>query len=401
MKKRYLLIGLIAATLGARSQSLNPNYKKKKLSHNDVQMVYSYYNQNNNHSAVTGGIGTEDLQVYSTQFLLDNIKDSTRAVHFGLGLDVISSASTDNIDFIFSSASRHDSRIYTSLGYNRTSNPELSWGTTSSFSMESDYLSLGQAFSLNHINALQTRELSATLQMYFDDLRWGRYQGHKVLELVYPSELRGRNWFDRYRRNSFNLSLGWYQTINQRMSLGVYPGLTYQSGLLSTPFHRVYFTDGSKKVESLPFHRVKIPLGVQLNSFVGTRWILRSYYRVYWDDFGITAHTFNQEAAVKVSRVITLTPFVRLYVQQGTDFFRPYNEHDPDAQYYTSDYDLSDFNSMDVGMGFRYAPYAVKGRTTFKAIEFRFSHYQRSDGLHANVVSMSINYDRESKSNQR
>lgn len=399
MKKRYLLIGLIAATLGARSQSINPNYKKKKLSHNDVQMVYSYYNQNNNHSAVTGGIGTEDLQVYSTQFLVDNIKDSTRALHFGLGLDVISSASTDNIDFVFSSASRHDSRIYTSLGYNKTSNPNLSWGTTSSFSMESDYLSLGQAFSLNHINASQTSEFSATFQMYFDDLRWGRYQGHKVLELVYPSELRGRNWFDEYRRNSFNLSLGWYQTINQRMSLGIYPGLTYQSGLLSTPFHRVYFTDGSKKVESLPFHRVKIPLGVQLNSFVGTRWILRSYYRIYWDDFGITANTFNQEAAVKISRVITLTPFVRLYIQQGTDFFRPYNEHDPDARYYTSDYDLSDFNSMNVGMGFRYAPYTVKGRTTFKAIEFRFSHYQRSDEMHANVVSMSIYYDRESKKN--
>ncbi|MGE0587317.1 MAG: DUF3570 domain-containing protein [Cyclobacteriaceae bacterium] len=400
MKKRYLLIGLIAATLGARSQSLNPNYKKEKLSHNDVQMVYSYYNQNNNHSAVTGGIGTEDLQVYSTQFLVDNIKDSTRAVHFGLGLDVISSASTDNIDFVFSSASRHDSRIYTSLGYNRTSNPDLEWGTTSSFSMESDYLSLGQAFSLNHINTSQTRELSATVQMYFDDLRWGRYQGHKVLELVYPSELRGRNWFDKYRRNSFNLSLGWYQTINQRMSLGIYPGLTYQSGLLSTPFHRVYFTDGGKKVENLPFHRVKIPLGVQLNSFVGTRWILRSYYRIYWDDFGITANTFNQEAAVKISRVITLTPFVRLYIQQGTDFFKPYGEHDPDARYYTSDYDLSDFNSINVGMGFRYAPYAVNGRTTFKAIEFRFSHYQRSDGMHANVVSMSINYDRESKKNE-
>ncbi|MCB0487756.1 MAG: DUF3570 domain-containing protein [Cyclobacteriaceae bacterium] len=400
MKKRYLLIGLIAATLGARSQSLNSNYKKKKLSHNDVQMVYSYYNQNNNHSAVTGGIGTEDLQVYSTQFLVDNIKDSTRTLHFGLGLDVISSASTDNIDFVFSSASRHDSRIYTSLGYNRTSNPDLSWGTASSFSIESDYLSWGQAFSLNHINASQTREISASLQMYFDDLRWGRYQGHKVLELVYPSELRGRNWFDKYRRNSFNLSLGLYQTINQRMSLGVYPGLTYQSGLLSTPFHRVYFTDGGKKVESLPFHRVKIPLGVQLNSFVGTRWILRSYYRIYWDDFGITAHTFNQEAAVKVSRVITLTPFVRLYVQQGTEFFKPYSEHDPNARYYTSDYDLSDFNSMDVGMGFRYAPYSVKGRSTFKAVEFRFSHYQRSDGLHANVVSMSINYDRESKKSE-
>jgi hypothetical protein len=361
-------------------------------------MVFSYYNQNNNHSAVTGGIGTEDLQVYASHFSANNIRDSVRTLQFDLGVDVISSASTDNIDFVVSSASKNDARIYTGVGYSRLmENKKTTWGTNSTFSIESDYLSLGQAFSLRHVNDEQTQELSAALQVYFDDLRWGRYQGDGTRELVYPVELRNTQWFDAYKRNSYNLVLGLYQTINQRMTLGFYPGITLQSGLLSTPFHRVFFTDNTKRVENFPSQRIKVPIGVQLNTFMGTRWILRTYYRFYWDDFGIAGHTINLEAPVKLSRVITLTPFIRLYDQSEADFFKPYAKHDPAQQYYTSDYDLSQFNSTTIGLGMRYAPYTGNGRATLKGMELRFSHYERSDGMIANTFTLYFNYDKEQK----
>jgi len=396
VKKRYLLIGLLASGFNLFGQTSNQTYSKKKISHNDVQMLFSYYNQNNNHSAVTGGEGTEDLQVYSTQFSVDNIKDSVRTFHYGFGFDIITSASTDNIDFVVSSASEDDFRGYINMGYQRpVKNSNLTWGMNTSFSMESDYTSLGQSFLLSHANDDQTRELSAMLQLYFDDLRWGRFQGSGVRELVYPVELRGTEWSDVYRRNSFNLLLNWIQTINQRTSLAISPGLTYQTGLLSTPFHRVFFTDNTRRVENLPMNRVKIPLGIQLSRFMGTRWILRTYYRFYWDDFGITANTLSVETPVKLSRKFTVTPFIRLYSQSGSEYFQPYAQHDLNSEFYTSDYDLSKFNSLNSGLALRLAPYSGNGQTTFKAIEFRFSHYQRSDGLHANVVSLSINYDRE------
>ncbi|HCM77905.1 MAG TPA: hypothetical protein DIS90_16090 [Cytophagales bacterium] len=398
MKKRYLVLGLITTAFTAWGQVNQQTYAKKKLSHTDVEVVFSYYNQNNDHSAVTGGIGTEDLQVYVSHLSLDNIRDSVRTVHFDIGFDVISSASTDNIDFVLSSASKHDVRVYTSLGFNKVANnKKITWGANTSFSIESDYLSVGQSLSINHINEDQTRELSAVLQMYFDDLRWGRYQFEGVRELVYPVELRNKEWFDNYRRNSYNLVLGWLQTVNQRMSLGVYPGLTYQSGLLSTPFHRVYFIDNSKQVEKLPTGRWKIPVGVQLNTFMGPRWILRTFYRYYWDDFGISAHTISLEAPVKISRVITLTPFIRLYNQRQSDFFKPYARHVPTQEFFTSDYDLSGFSSNSSGLGFRYAPYAHKGRNTFNAIELRFTHYERSDGMIANTLTLLVNYDKEQK----
>lgn len=393
MKKRYLVLGLITTAFTTFGQA---NYAKKKLSHNDVEMVFSYYTQNNNHSAVTGGIGTEDLQVYVSHFSVNNIKDSVRTVHFDMGFDVISSASTDNIDFVVSSASKVDIRGYTSLGYSKMmQDKKTTWGTNSSFSIESDYLSLGQALTLNHVG--DSREWSAGLQTYFDDLRWGRYQGNGTRQLVYPVELRSTNWFENYRRNSYNLVLGLLQTINQRMALGIYPGVTYQSGLLSTPFHRIYFTDNSKRVERLPSGRLKLPLGIQLNTFLGSRWMMRTYYRYYWDDFGINAHTISVEAPVKISSVFTLTPFVRLYTQTKADFFKPYAQHEISQEFYTSDYDLSQFHSTTVGLGARYAPYSNNGRTTFKGVELRFAHYERSDGMIANTFTLYFNYDKESK----
>jgi len=130
---------------------------------------------------------------------------------------------------------------------------------------------------------------------------------------------------------------------------------------------------------------------------MGPRWILRTFYRYYWDDFGISAHTISLEAPVKISRVITLTPFIRLYNQRQSDFFKPYARHVPTQEFFTSDYDLSGFSSNSSGLGFRYAPYAHKGRNTFNAIELRFTHYERSDGMIANTLTLLVNYDKEQK----
>lgn len=359
----------------------------------------SYYTQDNDHSAVTGGIGTEDLQVYATQLSVDHQKDSSNTFHVDTGLDVISSASTDNIDFIKSSASKVDARTHLNAGYNRLFKRQgITAGIMGGFSIESDYSSLGTGLSFNRINPSQSREISIVLQTYFDDLRWGRLHNGEPEKLIYPVELRSTEWFDHYRRSSYNLEVGFYQIINRQMSLGIYPGLAYQSGLLSTPFHRVYFNDDTKRVENLPESRLKIPIGVQLNTFLGGHWILRTYYRFYWDDFGIVGQTINIEAPVKITRTFTLSPFFRLYAQTKADHFKKYGEHEVSQEFYTSDYDLSKFTSFKPGLGIRYAPYARNSRTTFDAIELRYAFYKRSDGLKAHMATVFINYSVEKRS---
>jgi len=398
VKKKYIVIGLLASSLASFAQRPDSTYRKRKLSTTDVQIVMSYYTQDNDHSAVTGGLGTEDLQVYATQISVDHLGDSINSFHFDTGLDIISSASTDNIDFNKSSASKDDARTHVNTGYNhKFKKTGLTVGASGSLSIESDYTSFGAALNFSHLNASQSREISLALQTFFDDLRWGRLHDGHPEKLIYPVELRNKEWFDHYKRDSYNLELGYFRIINKRMSIGIYPGVAYQSGLLSTPFHRVYFSDSLRRVENLPVSRLKLPVGVQLNMFVGGSWIVRTYYRFYWDDFGVVAHTLNLEGAYKLSRVFTLTPFIRIYTQSEADYFKGYKEHRGLEQFYTSDYDLSTFTSLKPGLGIRCAPYSGKGRTTFNAIELRYAFYKRSDGMKAHMVTLFINYSQEKK----
>lgn len=356
--------------------------------------MFSYYTQDNDHSAVTGGIDTEYLQVYAQDYSFVWSSDSIKSISFDFGSDIISSASTDNIDDVFSSASRKDFRIHATAGYNHNLKNGRSIGINSSVSGESDYLSIGTGVSVGKLSEDQSKEWSVALQTFFDDLRW-RNPGEPHI-LIYPEELRDQNWFDVYRRNSYNLSFSYYQTINRRVALGIYPGIAYQHGLLSTPFHRVYFTDDSKRVESLPQQRFKIPIGAQLNMFLGKMWIIRTYYRFYWDDFGITAHTVEVETPMKVSQEFTISPFIRMYTQKGVNFFKPYALHNPLQEFYTSDYDLSNFNSYKTGLSVRFTPLGGDyHRWSFNEIELRYAWYKRSDGLRAHTITAFINLTTE------
>jgi hypothetical protein len=394
VKKRYVIIGLLAASLTSFGQQQS-SYKKKHLKTTDVQMLFSYYTQDNDHSAVTGGVGTEDLQVYAAQLSIDTQKDSLYSFHIDSGIDVITSASTDNIDFVVSSASKNDARTHLNLGYNRMINRKnVSIGINTGFSIESDYFSRALGLSWSKSDAVRQREVSVSLQSFFDDLRWGRLDNGKPQKLIYPSELRTKEWFDTYKRNSFNLEMEVYQIINRRIALGIYPGISYQRGLLATPFHRVYFFDDEElvRVENLPDSRLKVPIGFQLNSFVGSRTILRSYYRFYWDDFGIVAHTLSLEAPVKISRVFTVSPSIRFYTQTGADFFRPYKKHYSSQKFFTSDYDLGKIHSYTPGFSISYLPVNSK---SFREIESRYSRYKRSDGLIAHAISIYFGFKRE------
>jgi hypothetical protein len=394
MKKKYIVFGLftVSSAFGF-SQPIIHACPKKKISKSSIQIVYAQYLQNGNHSAITGGTGTEKLQVYAPELSLQLEVDSLNSYSVDAGIDVISSASMDNIDFVKSSASKLSNRAYLTAGYERKGNKNrnLSFGGKGYFSIESAYLSLGGTLSLNSVSNDKSREFSAELEGYFDDLRWGRLNGERPLQLVYPAELRYRQWFDIYRRESYNLNLSWQQTIDQRMVLAFLPGLSYQQGLLSTPYHRVFFRDSSLKVENIPRTRLKIPLGVQLNSFIADRYILRTYYRFYWDDFGIRAHTVSLELAAKISPAFTLMPLLRWYSQTAASFFRPYREADLDQVFYSSDYDLSAFSSYEAGIEAQFAGFGNAGHPIhLNSLGLRYSFYKRSDGLYAHMLTMLL-----------
>ncbi|GLU57194.1 DUF3570 domain-containing protein [Dyadobacter frigoris] len=403
MKRKFLLAGLLSVFLfKAKAQSSDSTYQKNTVSKTDIEVVYSHYIQNGHNSAVTGGIGTEKMTVYSPSVRIAHTFKEFNTIRFVGGADVISSASVDNIDFVMSSASRRDTRSYGTLNYQRQlKKKDIRLGIGSGFSIESDYMSIPLFLSADYVNPSKTRTFSIDLQAYFDDLRWGRLDPdyYHAVKLIYPVELRYKKWFDNYRRDSYNVKLGFTQSINPRLVLGIFPEFAYQKGLLSTSFHRVYFNNDSLKVENLPGDRFKFPVSLRLNYFMGSRTILKLNYGFYWDSFDILGNSIELEAAVKISSQWTIAPFFRYYKQSGSDYFKPYKQHNISEKYYTSDYDLSSFQTYKPGINLRFLPsqYLTK-RISFDELNLRYTYFHRSNGLNAHIITLALKFGREKRS---
>lgn len=396
MKKLSLtVIGMYLSILQAFSQEAADTaaYKPRKLTVDEINFVSGYYSQGGNHSAVTGGTGTEALTDIANTFELRLFRYDARgrkhSLGFELGIDHYTSASSDKIDpSTISSPSYSDLRIYPSLSWSvQNEAAGTTVGLHASFSREYDYTSFGIGALYTKASGDKNRELSLQLQAYLD--RW---------KVIYPVELRsGMSPADGHAgfspRNSFSATLSLSQVVNPDFQLLVLAEPTYQSGLLATRYQRVYFTSGGVQAENLPGTRFKLPLGLRASYFLGDRLILRGYYRYYSDNWAVRAHTAELEVPYKITPFFSLTPFYRYYSQTAADYFAPYGQHLSTETYFTSDYDLSAFDSHFFGGGFRLAPPSgVLGIQHLNALELRYGRYLRSDGLHANQLSLHLKF---------
>src|SRR6187549_1668302 len=156
----------------SHAQSDSSAYQPRKLKLDEVNFVSSYYMQDGNNSAVTGGIGTEKLTDFANTIELKLVRtDRKGRAHTGsfeVGIDHYTSASSDNIDpTSISSASRADTRIYPGLSYNvYNERTGLAYGGTFSYSTEYDYQSLGFGFNVARTSKDKNKELALKVQAY-------------------------------------------------------------------------------------------------------------------------------------------------------------------------------------------------------------------------------------------
>ena len=362
-----------------------------KVNKTEVEFLYNQYIQDGNHSAVTGGEGTEKLLVYGPSLKVKKTFGKNK-LNIQIGSDVISSASTDNINSIVSSASKVDTRSYTDIQYSRLlAKNNLTLNAGLGFSIESDYFSSLKYLGFEKISKNEMQTYSAQLQIYNDDLRWGRLNEdyYRPVKLIYPAELRTREWYDVYHRNSYNLKMGFTQIIDKKNILGFFGQLSFQEGLLATPFHRIYFSNGSLAVEQLPRKRFKEAATIKWNRFLGGNTILRNTINAYADNFGVLGFAFENETAIKLNARWILTPGFRFYLQRGSKYFAPKEAHDVNEKYYTSDFDLSKFRSYKSGILFQYKPPLKYGKRIFiNTVSLHYHYYYRSDGLQAHICSL-------------
>ncbi|MEP7165825.1 MAG: DUF3570 domain-containing protein [Ferruginibacter sp.] len=377
----------------AQARTDSAGFKSRKLKIDEINLVSSYYRQDADNSAVTGGIGTEKLKDYSNTIDLKLVKYDRKLrkhnIEFEMGVDYYTSASSDMIDLKANSSSSHeDARFYPSLNWEVENEKKRSiFGIGLSSSTESDYQSYGVNVMCSKKNNNKSAEFTVKFQAYFDKLK-----------LIDPIELRPNSnralgTYLHSGRNSFILSGTYSQIINERLQIMLLADIVGQQGYLSLPFHRVYLIDSTLKQEKLPAHRFKIPLGLRGNYFLGDKVIIKMYYRFYTDDWGLSSHTLNIEVPVKITAFLSFTPFYRFYDQTSIKYFAPYREHSARDQYYSSNYDLSAFNSNFFGAGIRIVPLkGIFGIRRFNMLELRYGHYLKNIGMNADIISMNIKF---------
>ena len=368
-------------------------YEKPDWKTIDINFLSSYYSQDGSHGAVTGGIGTERLTDFTQKIIVSIPTSPKLSLNIDAGYDYYSSASTDNIDFIRASDSAQDMRVHGNMGFTYQANEQHAFGLRIGGSGEYDYTSLSGGLTYNWLSKDQNSSIGLSTQAFID--KWILY---------YPVELRREGRLvPTDRRQSYNATLTFTQVLTKKLQIAVQLEGIYMNGLLSTPFHRVYFQEQNRaKVESLPSTRLKIPIGIRLNSYLSENLISRLYYRYYSDDWGVKGHSISLELPVKLNRFMAVYPMYRFHTQTGSDYFLPYKQHTLDSEFYTSDFDLSELSSHSFGIGFTYSPSNGMGRSKlpfakntsiiWDGIDIKFSHYRRSTDLTANIVSLGMKF---------
>ena len=396
MKKIGISVGLLLSLwrAGYGQSAEQPAYEKRKLNVEEINLVSSYYQQDGNRSAVTGGIGSEQLTDFAQSVdLVLRATDRLNRQHtlaFDLNIDHYTSASSDKIDpLTVSSASRSDTHIYPSLSWSvQDPTRHTTRSIALSYSTEYDYKSYGINIGFAKASADNNREISLKAGAFFDT--WTVILPAELRPEGYGSGARGDTDPVAYKpRNSYNASVSLSQVVNKRLQVLLTVEPAFQQGLLSTPFHRMYFQDGSETVERLPGSRLKLPVGLRLHYFAGDRVILRTFYRYYIDDWGMQAHTLNLEAPVKLTSFVSVSPFYRYSHQTAVRYFAAHGQHRATDPFYTSDYDISGFSSQFVGAGVRMAPPGgLFGSGHWQSVELRYGHYTRTTGLVANSLTL-------------
>ncbi|SHI68017.1 DUF3570 domain-containing protein [Aquimarina spongiae] len=409
--KRLILIIILWNTfcVVGQEQQETERYKKRVLESTEVDYLMSYYTQEGSNAAVTGGLGTEELTDVTPTIVVSIPLNDDDVLIIDSSVSAYTSASSSNVDpfdteglanpFVASSGASRNDVLTTFTGtYSHSSDDRNRvWSVNASIANEYDYFSVGFGGSYAYLFNEKNTEVSIKANVFLDT--WNA---------IYPSELRDNPAFiefDDESRNSYSLGLGFSQILSKKLQGSLSLDLIQQEGLLSTPFQRVLFADVADQVvqeftlgddvERLPDTRFKIAMGGRLHYYVNEYVAVRTFYRYYTDDWGINSHTASIELPIKITDKFTVYPSYRFYHQTEADYFAPFNEHLSIQEFYTSDFDLSDFNANQYGVGISYTDIFAKAhiwKFGLKSIDFRYRYYERNSGLNANLFSGGFNF---------
>jgi hypothetical protein len=100
------------------------------------------------------------------------------------------------------------------------------------------------------------------------------------------------------------------------------------------------------------------------------------------------------EPVLKLSAFSSISIPYRFYVQSATKYFKPILNHQLGEEYYTSDYDLSEFKSHMIGLGYRItdSDKGLLGIKRINTLELRYGYYTRDNGLNSHIVTLLMKF---------
>lgn len=167
---------------------------------------------------------------------------------------------------------------------------------------------------------------------------------------------------DGRMKRSFSVYQGVSQVINQNNIIQIGGGFTRFSGYLSDPY---------KFEDNRPGERSQYTVTAQYRRYMPIRSgaALHADYRFYSDSWGMYSNTFTARWAQKLEAGAVdfhITPMVRYYRQTEAKFYT-LNIAPPDGEFSSSDYRLSSYASMNVGL---------EARAAYKRWELSFDFQQ-------------------------
>lgn len=434
IKQFFAFFLLLSATTGFTQDSADSTntFKKRVLESTEIDFLTSYYTQDGENAAVTGGVGDEALQDVTAAFVVSIPLNDDDVLTIDAGVSAYTSASSSNINpfdspdpdpyHASSGASADDVWVNFTASYSHSSDDRNKiWSGKISVSSEYDYFSVGFGGSYARLFNEKNTEVSAKANVYLDT--WNA---------IYPYELRpfgeggdglnnplftnnvltGNpdyspifNEFTNQNRNSYSMGFGFSQILHKNVQASLALDLVKQQGLLSTPFQRVYFADVDSSSlngfnlananELLPDNRFKVAMGGRLNWYVNEYVTVRTFYRYYFDDWGITSNTASIEVPIKISARFTLYPSYRFYNQSAADYFNPYEVALSTDEFYTSDYDLSKYQSNQFGFGVSYTDIFTSahiGPLGIKSVDVKYYYYDRNTPFSSSIITAGVKF---------
>ncbi|WP_439131100.1 DUF3570 domain-containing protein [Polaribacter sp.] len=344
-----------------------------------------------------------------------------------------------------SGASKSDVWSTVNIDYSHTSDDRnFTWNANTSFASEYDYTSVGFGGGLLKQFNEKNTTFGINAKVYLDNwspvyptelksyklvngnLKQGFFTGITILD---QNGNASTNWkpldgkfnvIQNKARNTYAVSVSFSQILSKNAQISIFLDVINQQGWLANPLQRVYFKDVANyyignassisnytfsnnkdvfqladDIERLPHSRIKIPLGMRFNYYVNETFVVRTYYRYYFDNWGLQSHTASLEVPIKISDKFTLYPAYRFYTQTAANYFAPYDQHLSTEKYYTSDYDLSPFNSNQFSFGFSYTDIFAKThlyKLGLKSLDLKYYRYDRNTTFGSNLVNVALKF---------